>query len=455
MFSSIRWRIATIFTVLVLACIIGLGVYLSNDFNGSNIDVIIILASLAAAAITIVAALLISKVTIVPLKKLTSVFGDMLEGELGQKIEVTSNDEVGELTAAFNSMSTKIKEVVSLLTNERDLMQVILSNMGDSIFVIDAESTVVIFNTAAEKLLGLPSNKVEGWKFSQRVHNNELNNILQRCLQTSEQQAGTAVINPQKAFLGVIATPLKDRGGCLLLLQDLTQMQRLQAMRRDFVSNVSHELRTPIASIKALAETLMGGAVNDAEIANDFLGKLNTEIDKVTQIVQELSELSRIESGETTLQKTSFDIDAVIDATLHRLKMQADRAKINITSIHDTKLPLAFGDSSKIEQVLINLVHNSIKFTSINGSIKVITQESGNYIEVSVSDTGKGIPTEDLPRIFERFYKVDRARSSGGTGLGLAVAKHIVEAHGGKIWAESTEEQGSTFHFTIPQNKKI
>jgi two-component system phosphate regulon sensor histidine kinase PhoR len=452
MFRSIRWRIATIFTIIVLACIIGLSIYLDRHFDISNIDVIIILASLAAAVITIAAAFLASRVTTVPLKKLTNVFEDISEGQFGQQIEVTSKDEVGELTSAFNLMSTKINEVVSLLTTERDLMQVILSNMGDSIFVVDADSTVVIFNTAAEKLLGLPSKKVEGWKFSQRVHNNELNDILQRCLKTKQQQAGTVVINPQKTFLGVIATPLKDRGGCLLLLQDLTQMQRLQAMRRDFVSNVSHELRTPIASIKALAETLMGGTVNDAKIANDFLSKLNTEVDKVTQIVQELSELSRIESGETTLEKTAFDMNKVIDATLQRLKTQADRAEVSITATANSGLQQASGDSDKIEQVLINLIHNSIKFTAPNGSINVTAQTSGKYIEVTVTDTGRGIPSDDLPRIFERFYKVDRARSSGGTGLGLAVAKHLVEAHGGNMWAESIEGQGSTFHFTIPQN---
>jgi len=442
MFRSIRWRIASIFTVLILACIIGLSIYLDRYFE-NNIDIIIILASLAAAIITITVALLVSKITVVPLKKLTNVFEDISEGQYGQQIEVTAKDEVGELTSAFNLMSTKINEVVSLLTTERDLMQVILSNMGDSIFVVEADSTVVIFNTAAEKLLGLSSKKVEGWKFAQRVHNDELNDILQRCLKTKQQQAGTVVINPQKTFLGVIATPLKDRGGCLLLLQDLTQMQRLQAMRRDFVSNVSHELRTPIASIKALAETLMGGTVDDPTIASDFLSKLNTETDKVTQIVQELSELSRIESGEDTLQKTPFNIDDVIDATLQRLKTQADRAEVNITATTGSKLPQVLGDSGKIEQVLINLVHNSIKFTGSSGSINVTAQKSGKYIKVSVSDTGKGIPADDLPRIFERFYKVDRARSSGGTGLGLAVAKHLVEAHGGNIWAESTGDEGS------------
>ncbi len=455
MFRSIRWRIATIFTVVILACIIGLSIYLSRYYSGRNIDVIVILASIATTAITIIVAVLVSRVTTGPLKKITNVLQDISEGQLGQQIEVTSNDEVGDLTSAFNLMSTKIKELVLLLTNERDLMQVILSNMGDSIFVVDADSTVVVFNTAAEKLLRLSSKEVKGWKFSQRVHNNELNDILQRCLKTREQQAGTIVISPQKVFLGVIATPLKDRGGCLLLLQDLTQMQRLQAMRRDFVSNISHELRTPIASIKALAETLIGGTVNDTKTAKDFLSKLNTEVDKVTQIVQELSELSRIESGEGILKKVAFHIDEVIDASLKRLKTQADRAEVAIAATYNSELPQVVGDSDKIEQVLINLLHNSIKFTTPKGSVDVTAQTSGKYVEVTVSDTGKGIPADDLPRIFERFYKVDRARSGGGTGLGLAVAKHVVEAHGGKIWAESIEGQGSTLHFTIPQNQKF
>ena len=455
MFRSIRWRIATIFVVIVVACIIGLSIYLARYLENSNLDIIVILASLVAAVITIATALLVSRTTTVPLKKLTSSFRDMAEGQFGQQVEVISKDEVGELTTAFNLMAVKTKEVVTLLTTERDLMKEILSHMGDSIFVVDADSIVVVINTAAEKLLGLSGKDVEGWKFDQRVHNRELSDILQRCQQTRAQQAGSVVIDPQNVFLGVIATPLEDRGGCLLLLQDLTQMQRLQAMRRDFVSNISHELRTPLASIKALAETLMGGAVNKPEVATDFLGKLNTEVDKVTQIVAELSELSSIESGEATLEKKPFDMAQTIDATIKRLNTQADRAKVRITANKHPGLPQALGDSEKIEQVLINLLHNSIKFTPPDGSIKISARKSGKYVEVTVADTGKGIPTDDLPRIFERFYKVDRARSSGGTGLGLAVAKHIVEAHGGKIWAVSTEDQGSTFHFTIPQNQKI
>lgn len=415
-----------------------------------HINRAIILGALIAAVVAIMLAFQISKMTTRPVKKLTQMSKHMAEGELDHEIQVASRDEVGELAKAFNRMAARLKEMVALITTERDRMAAILSNMGDGIFVVDGDSKVTTVNRAAHRILQLPENDVLGHTFVEAVRDYELDGILQRCLKTREQQMGTVETSPRKQFLGVIATPLEDEGGCLLLLQDLTELRRLETVRRDFVANISHELRTPTASLKAIAETLQDGAIDDPSVAKDFLAKMNAEVDKLTQMVQELGELSRIESGEAPIQKKPFDIAEAIEQAAGRLGAQADRAGLSLSTDIASPLPHALCDRDRVEQVLVNLLHNAIKFTPPGGRVNIFAKAEGNSVLVSVADTGVGIPADDLPRIFERFYKTDRAQTNSGTGLGLAIAKHIVEVHGGRIWAESVGGKGSTFSFTLP-----
>lgn len=236
------------------------------------------------------------------------------------------------------------------------------------------------------------------------------------------------------------------------MVQDLTRIRRLETVRRDFISNVSHELRTPLASLKALTETLQEGALEDPPAAHRFLGRIQTEVDALTQMATELLELSRIESGQVPLELKPISPFKLIMTTAERMKMQAERAGLMILVDCAPDLPNIRADMPRLEQVLVNLIHNALKFTRPGGEITLTASpQPGGFICFLVHDTGVGIPTDDLPRIFERFYKIDRARSGGGTGLGLSISRHLVEAHGGKIWAESIEGRGSTFLFTIPQ----
>lgn len=354
------------------------------------------------------------------------------------------------MNATIKNAGLKDKERVALITTERDRMAAILSNMGDGILVVDSDSRVTQVNQAAQRILQLSENKVLGHTFIEAVRDYELDGILQRCLKTKKEQSGTVETSPRRQFLGVIATPLEDEGGCLLLVQDLTRIRRLETVRRDFVANISHELRTPTASIKALAETLQDGAIDDSAVAKDFLARIDTEVDKLIQMVQELGDLSRIEGGQAPIQKKPFDITGVIGQAAARLGMQADRAGLTLNVEIASSLPQALGDRDRIEQVLVNLLHNAIKFTPPGGKISILARAEGSSILVSIADTGVGISVDDLPRIFERFYKADRSRTSKGTGLGLAIAKHVIEAHGGSIRAESMVGKGSTFHFTLP-----
>ena len=420
------------------------------DKSLQHLNNVIIFGAVIAAIIAILLAFQILKITTEPVKKLTQLSKKMAQGELDQEIQITSQDEVGELARAFNQMAARLKEMVALITNERDRMATILSNIDDAILMVDGDSKITTMNRAAENIFQISEKKALGHTFIEIVRDHELNELLQHCRSTGKQQTGAVEIKLKKQFLAAIATPLPGDGGCLVHIQDLTELRRLEMIRQDFISNISHELRTPIASVKALAETLNEGAIEDPSVAKDFLSRINVEVDKLAQMVQELGELSRIESGEAPLNKRRINMADVIGHAVDRLRAQADRAELKLDIDIPPTLPEVMSDEARVEQVLVNIIHNAIKFTPSGGKINISAKARDNDILVSVSDTGVGIPADDLPRIFERFYKADKSRSGGGTGLGLAIAKHIVEAHGGRIWAESVEGRGSTFNFTLP-----
>ncbi len=238
-----------------------------------------------------------------------------------------------------------------------------------------------------------------------------------------------------------------------MILQDLSAVRRLEKVRRDFVSNVSHELRTPLASLAALVDTLRDGALDDPPAAQRFLDRMEVEVDKMTQMVQELLELSRVESGQLPLRLSPTTVQQVVSPAVERLSTQAERAGVALKVELPDDLPRIVVDSERVQQVIINLVHNGIKFTPSGGSVTIraaLDAARPGMLVISVRDTGVGIPADNLSRIFERFYKTDRARSGGGTGLGLAIAKHTVLAHGGSIWVKSREGEGSDFMFTVP-----
>jgi two-component system phosphate regulon sensor histidine kinase PhoR len=236
----------------------------------------------------------------------------------------------------------------------------------------------------------------------------------------------------------------------IVVVRDVSELRRLEAVRREFVANVSHELRTPLASIRALVETLEAGAIDDPEVSGDFLGRVVGEVDKLTLLVDELLDLARLESGRIGLRLEAVAPDTLIATGVNRLRPQVERAQLHLEVEVDAHLPGVRVDRARIEQVLLNLIHNAIKFTNPGGTIRVTADRAAGMLAVTVSDTGVGIARSELPRVFERFFKSDKARRSGGTGLGLAIAKHIVQAHGGTITAESELGVGSAFTFTVP-----
>ena len=279
-------------------------------------------------------------------------------------------------------------------------------------------------------------------------------------------QSEAVEIPGRHQFLQLIAVPNEHGSGSLLLVQDLTRIRRLETVRRDFVSNISHELRTPLASLRALTETLQDGALADRQAAPQFLDQMVKEVDALTQMTQELLDLSRIESGQVELALARTAARDLLYSAAARMQVQAERGGVGLRVECPDDLPELWADPVRLEQVLVNLIHNAVKFTRPGGEVvlsasadtSAVRAPGGSQpsamVTVAVRDTGLGIPADDVPRIFERFYQVDKARSGHGTGLGLSIARHIVEAHGGSIWVESLEGRGSTFFFTIPQNPR-
>jgi two-component system phosphate regulon sensor histidine kinase PhoR len=293
---------------------------------------------------------------------------------------------------------------------------------------------------------------VIGHSLIEIVRHHQIDELLAHCRQLNEPQTTTIEIPARKLYLQATATPLGAAlpENTMLLFQNLTRLRRLETVRQDFVSNISHELRTPLASLKALTETLQDSALDDPPAAQRFLARMVTEVDALGQMVEELLELTRIESGRVPLKMSPTPPEQLIADAVERLSLQAERAGLNVEIDCPPDLPMVLADATRLEQVIVNLLHNAIKFTPEGGNICLSAKSQNEMVVFAVQDNGVGIAADDLPRIFERFYKTDRARSGGGTGLGLAIARHLVEAHGGVIWADSIEGQGSTFYFSIP-----
>jgi two-component system phosphate regulon sensor histidine kinase PhoR len=434
------------------------------DEVNARLDLLRNIAIIGIAASGVLAATLawlLSRYIIRPIDALTGVAGAMAAGDLDRRSDPRGTDEIGRLGLAFNRMADELRETIAIISDERAKLAAILETMGDGLLVIDHDGMIRLANSAAERLLQPYARplrdgrrrEVRGRALIAVAIDHELDQLVRET-----QQRGTVssllleAPNGQRTIRAV-AAPARDvdNDATLLVLQDLTEVRRLETARRDFVANISHELRTPLASIKALVETLEGGALEDEEAARYFLQLMNGEVEHVTQLVRELLELSRIESGQLTLAREPVAPRTLVEHVLTRLTAHAEREGITLVADAADDLPPVLADPERIGQVLLNLLHNAIKFTPYGGRIVVGAERRGDMVAFSVRDSGTGIDPDDLPRIFERFYKADKARSGGGTGLGLAIVKHLVGVHDGSVTAQNNADtQGATFTFTLP-----
>ena len=360
----------------------------------------------------------------------------------------TQVKELQNLSSALTALVAAFDLRHSTLESERARLATVLDQITDGVLIADPNGMIRLANPAAGRLFQA-SNPVDR-SIAEVVRHHQLVEAWRRCQQTRQLQSESVEVPTRHQYLQLVVIPDMHSSGSLLLVQDLTQIRRLETVRRDFISNLSHELRTPLASLKALTETLQDGALEDPPAARRFIDQIQIEVDALSQMVTELLELSRIESGRLALDIRPTAPRNLLDSASRRMRLQAERAGIQLRVECAEDLLNVQMDVQRMEQVLVNLIHNAVKFTHPGGDILLFAEAGPGEVRFGVRDTGIGIPAEDVPRIFERFYRVDKSRTGSGTGLGLSIAKHIVEAHKGRIWAESREGQGSTFIFTLP-----
>lgn len=390
------------------------------------------------------------------MRRLTVAALRQIRGDLTQKILVDSEDELGTLADSMNHMSAALKNRIREAEEKKIQLSAVLENMAEGVLALNGDGSLVVVNGAAEAMLGISRENVIGKSLMESVFNHHLSDLLNQAREQGGLASGEVELRrPTARLLKVNAVTIPGSTSSiegLLVLHDMTKIRRLERLRRDFVANVSHELKTPITSLKGFIETLLSGALNNREQSEKFLRMMEEDTQRLIRLVNDLLELSRIESGETQLNKEACDLSEEAGKVMAKLRPLADEQGVILASQISVDFPKVIADRDKLAQLFLNLTDNAIKFSKTGGKVLFFARQNGREILISVSDTGQGIPEQSIPRVFERFYRVDtgRSREQGGTGLGLAIVKHLVEAHGGTVSCESELGKGSTFSFTLP-----
>ncbi|HEX3029169.1 MAG TPA: ATP-binding protein [Clostridia bacterium] len=429
--------------------------YYSDDWQDiiNNFNSIIKNSILIAIIISLILGYMLSKTIIIPIVNIMHKAERLAEGNFDEALEVKSEDEIGNLTKTFNFMAKELKSNLNEISSEKNKIETILNYMADGVIAFDLEGQVIHANPASKNMLGVDDFKDDFKEFSEKY---DLGVRIEDFLYLGIINGREAKIQVDDKFLKVYFALFTDEEkkaeGIIAVLQDITEMQKLELMRREFVANVSHELRTPLTSIKSYSETLLDGALEDRGTAERFLGVISSEADRMTRIVKDLLQLSRLDNQQMQMKMILFNIEELIKNTVRNIQIEAENKRQVIECFTIGDIPEINADRDRIEQVVVNILSNAIKYTPEMGNITVYIGRIYNDVYFKVVDNGIGIPQKDLPRIFERFYRVDKARSRemGGTGLGLSIAKEIVEAHGGSITITSDKDKGTEVVVKLP-----
>lgn len=393
-----------------------------------------------------------------PLEQITQVAKRIKNMDYRARVQGIKQDEIGELGNAINAMAESLQFQMARIRQNENHLQSVLSNMINGIVMLDATGSILIMNERAEEILGVSARKLIGKPYSDIKQQYELSQLIIEGFDTKEFiHEEVTFYYPEERLLELNLVPIhqgndSEFGGILLVLQDVSAIRRLERMRSEFVANVSHELKTPIAAVKGFAETLLGGVVKDEETARSFLQIIYDESERLNRLIGDILELSKIESRRAPLMLSPVDINGFMANTIAILEVSALRKNIHIQMTSPQELYME-ADEDRLRQILVNLLSNAISYTPEGGKITInIEENEQENIVISIADTGIGIPEKDLPRIFERFYRVDKARSrgSGGTGLGLSIVKHLIDLHKGTIEVSSTVGIGTTFTIELP-----
>ena len=416
----------------------------------------IIFSIIFALLLAFVLGSLITAGIIKPVNKIIRISRKFSAGDFTHKIYHDSHDEIGELADTLNKMATDIEAKMKDVNNQSQQLKAIFNSMIEGVMLTDREGHIASVNQAIERIFQVVKQDVEGKTFLEAIRNNDIAEIITVVLNAGKLVSKEiTLVYPVQSIFEVNATPIFESGsvsGCLVVIHDITEIRRLETMRRDFVANVSHELKTPLTSIKGFVETLLEGALEDKKNNRNFLKIIQEHADRLDKLVNDLLSLSHLESKGIVIEKREFNLNDQVKEVIAGFKSQLKNKGIEVTNQLPKEL-IINGDKDRVEQVLVNLIDNAIKFNKDKGSIKIYKQDHNENIKIIIEDFGMGIPGKDISRIFERFYRVDKARSRelGGTGLGLSIVKHIVELHGGTVGVESTEGLGSQFWFTLPR----
>ncbi|WP_177239699.1 ATP-binding protein [Thermoactinomyces sp. DSM 45891] len=416
---------------------------------------ILIIQTFYAMIIVSILIVIMTRTITVPVKEIKEQATAMAEGDFNRRVDVRSTDEIGKLAKAFNHLASHLQTALTQKEEEKEKLETVLSDMSDGVIATNRSGAIIVKNERSEQILNqeiklgemlnsvLPLSEPVQFPITQELHN------LIR-VQHDDQD--------DPLYIKLTFTPLKQKRnkatGTIVVLKDVTEEERLDRQRKEFVANVSHELRTPLTTIKSYLEALEDGALEQPELAMRFLQVSRTEADRMTRLINDLLQLSRLDAKQSRFDKKIMYLEDVLEDVADRFIFQCKQKAIKLTLRHaDEELPRIYADRDKMDQVLDNLLSNAVKFTPHGGSVTISSRlRPDGLIEVAITDTGMGIPKKDLERIFERFYRVDkaRAREQGGTGLGLAIVQEIIKAHEGIVWIESKEQKGTTVFFALP-----
>jgi len=409
-------------------------------------------ATVIALTVTIFLGMILSSSITGPIKELTVKARQMSKGDFEQKVSVKSNDEIGQLGTTFNFLIDELKKSMSNLQQEKSKMETTFKYMADGVLTVDTNGNIIHANPVAKKLLSLAD---EDEKYDDVVMKIKDNMVLTNL--KSKNYHGTEILEQDRETYYVDYAPFMNNknevGGVIIVFKNVTEQYKIDKLQKEFVANVSHELKTPITTIKSYAETLLDGALEEKQIAEDFLNVINSESDRMSRLVSDLLRLSRMDYDQTKWKKEKLNVSEMINQAAKKLSIQARNKNIDMHVNMDAEDMYVFFDKDGFEQIILNIAGNAIKYTHSGGNVWINAHIENKSIAIGIRDDGIGIPKEDEARVFERFYRVDKARTRemGGTGLGLSIAKQIAEAHNSTLTLNSELNKGTEIVITIPQ----
>jgi two-component system phosphate regulon sensor histidine kinase PhoR len=421
-----------------------------------NASSVMLLVLLALIPLALLAGLILSRRLAQPLRQLAESVRGMGQGPLHQRTELGEWEEAAELGQALNQMAEHLQSTITDIAADRARLQAVLASMVEGVLVLDRQGRILLMNDALRRMLPGADPSAIGRPFIEVFRHHPLNEFVRKVLEGGDGRQEVALLTPEeRIFLlqASVAKPEGERGvAAVLVFHDITELKRLERVRKDFVANASHELKTPLTSIAGYVEALLDGAKDDPKTCAQFLGIIQKHTENLKAILSDLLQLSTIESGVYRWKRQEVAIGDLMERAARVLRPVAERRQQTLT-VRPCEAPLTiWGDLDRLTEALTNLLDNAVKYTPEGGTVTMEAAADGDGARIVVTDTGIGIPPKELSRIFERFYRIDRARSreQGGTGLGLAIVKHIVEAHGGRVAVDSAVGRGSIFTLHLP-----